>query len=175
MIPCPNAYDILLRTIMDPVDRDYLESFIGHICLGDYDNVPKYIVLYGKAGTGKSTILNALVRIFGEGKISYGAEMAKLAHSPIIIIQDGNADKIIDETNNDYSLSKTKFFIATNKLPNYWEPTARVLCMTGERIPGKIFTKLILPSLWEMAIPYKQYCVDKVCEYLNVKGETELT
>lgn len=170
MIPCPNAYDILLRAIMDPVDRDYLESFIGHICLGDYDNVPKYTVLYGEAGTGKSTILKVLVRIFGEGKISYSSEMAKLAHSPIVIIHDGDADKIIDETNNVYSLSRTKFFIATNKLPNYWEPTARVLSMTGERIPVKIFMNLILPSLWEMAIQYRQYCVDKVCEYLKVES-----
>lgn len=172
MIPCPNAYDILLRTIMDPIDRDCLESIIGRICLGDYDSVPKYTVLYGEAATGKSTILNVLVRIFGDGKISYSAEMAKFAHSPIAIIQDGDTDKIIDETNNDYSFNKTKFFIATNKLPNYWEPTARVLCMTGERIPVKIFMNLILPSLWEMAIPYKQYCVDKVCEYLNAKGDS---
>ena len=171
MIRCPNAYDILLRTIMDPVDRDYMESFIGRICLGDYDSVPKYIVLYGESGSGKSTILNFLIRVFGEGKISYGTEMAKFAHSPIVIIQDGDANKIIDDTNNDYSLNKTKFFIATNKLPNYWEPTSRVLCMTGERIPVKIFNNLILPSLWEMTIPYKQYCVDKVCEYLNTKGE----
>ena len=171
MIPCPNVYDIFLKTVMDPVDRDYLESFIGHICLGDYDSVPKYIMLYGKAGTGKTTILNALVRIFGEGKISYGADMAKFVHSPIIIIQDSDADKIVDETKNDYSLSKTKFFIATNKLQNYWEQNVRVICMTGERIPDKIFKKLFLPSLWEMTIPYKQYCVDKICEYLNVKGE----
>lgn len=172
MIPCPNAYDILLQTIMDPVDRDYLERYIGRICLGDYDSVPKYIVLYGKSGTGKTTILNFLTRIIGEGKISYGAEMAKLVHSPIVIIQDSNADKIIDETNDDYSLNKTKFFIATNKLPNYWEPTARILCMTGERIPDKIFTNLIMPSLWEMTVPYKKYCVDKVCEYLIQKEET---
>ena len=171
MIPCPNAYDILLRTIMDPVDRDYLESYIGCICLGDYGHVPKYIVLYGESGTGKSTILNFLTRIIGEGKISYGIEMAKLVHSPIIIIQDSDADKIIDETNNDYSLNKTKFFIATNKLPKRWEINTRILCMTGERIPATIFTNLILPSLWEMTILYKKYCVDKVCEYL--KGETK--
>lgn len=173
MIPCPNAYDILLRTIMDPVDRDYLESYIGYICLGDYDSVPKYIVLYGEPGTGKTTILNFLVRILGEGKISYGSEMAKLTHAPIVIIQDWEVDKIVDKTNNDSSFNKTKFFIATNKLTKHWKPNIRVLCMTGEKIPGKIFTNLILPSLWEMTIPYKQYCVDKVCEYLNTKGETD--
>lgn len=171
MIPCPNAYDILLRTIMDPFDRDRLESFIGRICLGDYDSVPKYTVLYGEMATGKSTILNALVRIFGEGKISYGAEMAKIAHSPIVIIQDSDADKIIDKTNNDYSLNKTKFFIATNKLPNYWEPTAHVLCMTGNRIPESVFMELILPGLLEMTIPYKYYCIDKLYKHLRVEGD----
>lgn len=167
MIPCPNAYDILLRTIMDPVDRAALESYIGYICLGDYGSVPKYVVLYGEPGSGKSTILNFLVRIFGEGRVSYSPEMAKIAKSKIVIIQDGDTDKIIEKTFDDLKLMETTFFIATNKLPKNTDILARTLCMTGKRIAEPIFRDMFLPGLWEMTIPYKYYCVDKLYRHLN--------
>ena len=86
MIPCPNVYDIFLKTVMDPVDRKMLEDYIGWFLLGEKENIPQYTVFYGESGSGKSTILNMLCRIFGDGRVSYSVEMSKLAHSPIVII-----------------------------------------------------------------------------------------
>ena len=172
MISCPNAYDIFLRTVMDHVDRDYLESYIGYFLLGQLENVPQYIVLYGRPKSGKTTIINALRRVLGEGKISYSAEMAKFAHSPITIIQDSDADKIIRETIMDKELRDVTFIIETNKLPEHSDPLVRVLCMTGNRIAKPISDELILPGLLEMAIPYKYYCIDKLYRHLEVKGES---
>lgn len=173
MIPCPNAYDIFLRKVMDPVDRDYLESYIGYFLLGQLENVPQYIVLYGRPGSGKTTIINALRGVLGEGKISYSAEMAKFTHSPIAIIQDADADKIIRETIMDKELRDITFIIETNKLPPQEDPLVRVLCMTGKRIAKPTFDELIIPGLLEMAIPYKYYCIDKLYKHLNVEGENE--
>ena len=170
MIQCPNAYEIFLRTVMDPVDCDYLESYIGYFLLGQLENVPQYIVLYGRPGSGKTTIINALRRVLGEDKISYGAEMAKFTHTPIAIIQDSDADKIIRETIMDKELRDITFIIATNKLPAHSDPLVRVLCMTGKRISKPIFDELIIPGLLEMAIPYKYYCIDKLYRHLEVKG-----
>lgn len=170
MISCPNAYDILLRTIMDPVDRDLLESYIGWFLLGQRENIPQYIVLYGEPESGKTTISNVLCRIFGEGRISYSAEMAKITHSPIVIFPDSDADRTIRETIMDKELRDVKFIIGTNKLPQQ-DPLVRVLCMTGKRIAKPIFNELILPGLWEMTIPYKYYCIDKLYKHLRVGGD----
>ena len=168
MIPCPSAYDIFLKTVMDPVDREMLENYIGWFLLRQLENVPQYIVLYGEPATGKSVILNTLRNIFGEGCISYTADMAKFAHSPIIIIDDAPVDKIIRDTITDKELHDKKFFIATNKLPQQGMSYARVLCMTGKRINKPIFNELILPGLLEMTIPYKYYCIDKLYRHLNI-------
>lgn len=171
MIPCPNAYDIFLKTIIDPVDRDYLESYIGWFFLRDLENIPQYIILYGGAGSGKSTILQTMRRIFGDGRISYSTEMIKVTHAPIAIIDDVDADKVIRDTIMDKELRNTKFFITTNKLPLQEDPCVRVLCMTGNRIPKPVFMELILPGLWEMTIPYKYYCIDKLYKHLRVEGD----
>lgn len=172
MIPCPNVYDIFFKTVMDLVDRDYLESYIGYFLLNQLENVPQYIVLYGRPGSGKTTIINALYRVLGEDKIScFSAKMAKFAQLPIAIIQDANADKIIQETIMDKDLRDVTFIIETNKLPAHSDPSVRVLCMTGNRIPKPIFNDLILPGLWEMTIPYKYYCIDKLYKHLNVEGD----
>lgn len=172
MIPCPNAYDIFLKTVMDPVDRNLLESYIGWLLLGQQENIPQYIILYGKTGSGKTTISNALCRIFGGGRISYSAEMAKFANSPIAIIRDADADKIIRDTIMNEELRDVKFIIETNKLPPQEDPLVRILCMTGNKIAKPIFDELIIPGLWEMAIPYKYYCIDKLYGHLNVKGDS---
>ena len=166
MIPCPNAYDVFLKTVMDPVDREMLEDYIGWFLLRQLENIPQYIVFYGESGSGKSTILNILCRIFGDGRISYGAEMSKIAHSPIVIIQDTDVDKLIRDTITDKELRDKKFFIATNKLPLQKDPLVRVLCMTGKKIAKSIFNELILPGLLEMTIPYKYYCIDKLYRHL---------
>jgi len=171
MIPCPNAYDIFLKTVMDPVDRNILESYIGWLLLGQRENIPQYIVLYGNAGSGKTTILNALYRIFSEDGVFLSAKMAKFANSPIAIIQDANADEIIRETIMDEDLQDVTFIIETNKLPPQEDPQVRVLCMTGNRIAKPIFYDLIIPGLLEMSIPYKHYCIDKLYKHLEVKGE----
>lgn len=172
MIPCPNVYDIFLKTVMDPVDREKLEDYIGWFLLGERENIPQYTVFYGESGSGKSTILNMLCRIFGDGRISYGAEMSKVTHSPIVIIQDTDADKLIRDTITDKELRDKKFFIATNKLPPQGDVLVRVLCMTGNRIAKPIFNELVLPGLWEMTIPYKYYCIDKLYRHLEVKGDS---
>lgn len=170
MIPCPNAYDIFLKTVMDPVDRKMLEDYIGWFLLGQLENIPQYMVFYGESGSGKSTILNMLCRIFGDVRISYDAEMSKIAHSPIVIIQDTDADKLIRDTITDKELRDKKFFIATNKLPLQGMSYARVLCMTEKRISKPIFNELILPGLWEMTIPYRYYCIDKLYRHLNIEN-----
>ena len=160
MIQCPCVYDIYLNTVMDSADRYALECYIGWFLLEKRELIPQYIILYGDPGSGKSTILYMLYRLFGDDQINYSIEMAKLTKSPCVIIHDGDADKIIHDTINDRDLEKTIFIIATNKLPKNYTTNVKVLCMTGNKIKDSIFDKLIYPGLFKMIDLYGKYCID---------------
>ena len=168
---CPSAYDYLLDTIMDKVDRAYLEHFIGSICIVSYDYLPKYLIFYGPAGSGKTTLINILIRLIGDGRVSYGIGMAKIAHSRFVVVHNGDAEKLIEETKDDPTTNGMVFIIATNKPVENPPVNARILCMTGKQVPFMLFSELIIPSLYEMTVPYKYYCIDSLCRYL--KGDKD--
>ena len=58
-----NAYDELISTLYEPDERAKLEWAIGAIVAGDAKSIQKFIVLYGEAGSGKSTFLNIVQKI----------------------------------------------------------------------------------------------------------------
>src|SRR5574344_621806 len=57
------AYDELMRTLYSPEEREKIEWAIGSIINGDSKTIQKFIVLYGEAGTGKSTVLNIIQKL----------------------------------------------------------------------------------------------------------------
>lgn len=61
--PCP-AWDELISTLYDPLERRKIEWAIGAIVSGDSKTIQKFLVFYGDPGTGKSTILNIIEKIF---------------------------------------------------------------------------------------------------------------
>lgn len=103
------SYDELMSTLYDDDERDKLEWAIGSIIAGDSKKIQKFLVLYGEAGTGKSTILNIIQELF-EGYYS-AFEAKTLASSnnsfsleafrqnPLVAIQhDGDLSRIEDNT-----------------------------------------------------------------------------
>jgi hypothetical protein len=58
------AYDRLMDVLFDPEERQKLDWAVGAVIAGDAKNIQKFIVLYGEAGTGKSTFLNILQQLF---------------------------------------------------------------------------------------------------------------
>jgi hypothetical protein len=59
-----SSYDKLMGTLYAPEQREKLEWAIGSIIAGDSRFLQKFFVLYGEAGTGKSTFLNILEQLF---------------------------------------------------------------------------------------------------------------
>ena len=51
-----SAWDTLISTLYSEEERHKIEWLIGSIVTGDSKNLQKFMVLYGAAGTGKSTI-----------------------------------------------------------------------------------------------------------------------
>ena len=58
------AYEKLISTLYSPEERAKIEWAIGSIISGDSKKLQKFMVLYGAAGTGKSTILNIIQQLF---------------------------------------------------------------------------------------------------------------
>ena len=59
-----SAYDKLMSTLYTPEERHKIEWAIGSIVSGDSKKLQKFLVLYGSAGTGKSTVLNIVQKLF---------------------------------------------------------------------------------------------------------------
>ncbi len=104
-----DAYHELANTLYSPNERDKFEWAIGCILSGDVRKIQKFLVFYGGAGTGKSTIINIIERLF-EGYCSAfkAADLTNrnnafaleaFANNPMVAIQhDGDLSRIEDNT-----------------------------------------------------------------------------
>jgi hypothetical protein len=59
-----SAWDELIGVLYNQEERAKLEWAIGAVVSGDSKKIQKFLVLYGPAGTGKSTVLNIIQKLF---------------------------------------------------------------------------------------------------------------
>ena len=144
-----SAYDELISTLYLHDERQKLEWAIGAIVAGDARNIQKFIVLYGEAGTGKSTFLNILQQLFDgyyttfEAKAlttngnSFSTEVFK--SNPLVAIQhDGDLSRIEDNTRlNSISISYEQMTLNEKYKPSYTSRINAFLFM-GTNNPVKI-------------------------------------
>ena len=106
--PTP-AYDELMGVLYDGEEREKLEWAIGSIFRGDSKFIQKFIVLYGDAGSGKSTVLNIIQKLFDGyysifeskalGSSSASFALAQFNSNPLVGIEhDGDLSKVEDNT-----------------------------------------------------------------------------
>lgn len=104
-----SAYDKLIGTLYSEDERHKLEWAIGSIVSGESKTIQKFMVLYGAAGTGKSTILNIIQQLFEGYYTVFDAKSLGSANSsfalepftcnPLVAIQhDGDLSRIEDNT-----------------------------------------------------------------------------
>jgi len=104
-----DGYEELMSTLYEPEERDKIEWAIGSIFIGDSKDIQKFIVLYGEAGTGKSTVLNIIQKLFqgyyttfdakalASNNNNFSTEVFK--NNPLVAIQhDGDLSKIEDNS-----------------------------------------------------------------------------
>src|ERR1700754_2018242 len=68
------AWDELIDTLYSPEERAKIEWAIGSIISGDSKKIQKFLVFYGPAGTGKSTVLNIIQKLFDGYTASFEAK-----------------------------------------------------------------------------------------------------
>lgn len=124
------AWNELVGTLYEPSERAKLEWAIGAIVSGDAKRIQKFLVLYGSAGTGKSTILDIIQKLFVgyyttfEAKAltgnnnSFATEVFK--GNPLVAIQhDGDLSKIEDNTKLNSIVSHEEMTMNEKFKPSY--------------------------------------------------------
>lgn len=104
-----SAYDELIGTLYSPEERAKLEWAIGAVIAGDAKSIQKFLVLYGAAGKGKSTMLNIIMKLTEGYHTTFEAKalttssnqfaMEMFGNNPLVAIQhDGDLSRIEDNT-----------------------------------------------------------------------------
>lgn len=106
--PTP-AWDELVDVLYSPLERQKIEWAIGSVISGESKDIQKFLVFYGSAGTGKSTIMNIIEKLFEGYYATFDAKAlgsnngtfstAAFKHNPLVGIQhDGDLSNIQDNT-----------------------------------------------------------------------------
>lgn len=133
--PCL-AWDEILETLYEPEEREKIEWAIGSILAGDAKDIQKFLVLYGKAGAGKSTILNIIQKLFEGYYTTFEAKALTsnnnafsteaFRNNPLVAIQhDGDLSKIEDNTKLNSIISHEEMTMNEKYKPSY---TAKINC-----------------------------------------------
>lgn len=142
------AYDKLMSTLYSPEERHKLEWAIGSIVTGDSKEIQKFMVLYGEAGAGKSTVLNIIQKLFegyysvfdarALGSTSNSFALEAFKSNPLVAIQhDGDLSKIEDNTRLNSLVSHEEMTVNEKFKSTY---TSRFKCFLfmGTNKPVKI-------------------------------------
>ena len=142
------AYDKLLSTLYSEEERRKLEWAIGAVVSGDSKEIQKFMVLYGAAGTGKSTVLNIIQQLFdgyysvfdakalGSSNNAFALEAFKT--NPLVAIQhDGDLSKIEDNTRLN-SLVSHELMTINEKFKSTYANRFKCFLFMGTNKPVKI-------------------------------------
>ena len=142
------AYEKLISTLYSEEERRKIEWAIGSIVTGDSKKIQKFMVLYGAAGTGKSTILNIIQQLFegyysvfdakalGSSSNSFALEAFK--SNPLVAIQhDGDLSKIEDNTRLN-SLVSHELMTVNEKFKSTYSSRFKCFLFMGTNKPVKI-------------------------------------
>lgn len=142
------AWDELVGTLYSAEERAKIEWAIGSIIAGDSKKIQKFVVLYGPAGTGKSTVLDIVQKLFQgytttfEAKAlasngnAFSTEVFK--HNPLVAIQhDGDLSRIDDNTKLNSIVSHEEMTMNEKYKPSYSARVNAFLFM-GTNQPVKI-------------------------------------
>lgn len=143
-----SSYDKLMSTLYSPEERHKIEWAIGAIVTGDSKRIQKFLVLYGAAGTGKSTVLNIIQKLFdgyysvfdakalGSSNNSFALEAFK--SNPLVAIQhDGDLSKIEDNTRLN-SLVSHELMTVNEKFKATYSSRFNAFLFMGTNKPVKI-------------------------------------
>lgn len=143
-----SAYDKLMSTLYSEKERQKIEWAIGSIITGDSKHIQKFMVLYGAAGTGKSTVLNIIQQLFDGYYAAFDAKALGSTNSvfaleafktnPLVAIQhDGDLSRIEDNTRLN-SLVSHEWMTVNEKFKSTYATRFKCFLFMGTNRPVRI-------------------------------------
>lgn len=143
-----SAWDELIGTLYAPEERAKIEWVIGAIISGDSKKLQKFMVMYGDPGTGKSTIINVIEKLFKGYTATFDAKVLGSANAtfalepfkknPLVAIQhDGDLSRIEDNTRLN-SIASHETMSVNVKFASMYEQQFHSFMIMGTNKPVKI-------------------------------------
>lgn len=143
-----SAWDKLVSTLYDEGEREKIEWAIGAVVSGDSKTIQKFCVFYGEAGTGKSTIINIIQKLFDGYYVTFDAKSLgsssnqfateAFRSNPLVAIQhDGDLSRIEDNTRINSIVSHEMMTVKEKFKPEYMS-RANCFLFMGTNRPVKI-------------------------------------
>lgn len=143
-----SAWDQLVDVLYSPEEKKKIEWAIGSIVSGESKKIQKFMVFYGAAGTGKSTVLNIIQNLFngyysvfdakslGSSNNAFALEAFK--SNPLVAIQhDGDLSRIEDNTRLN-SLVSHEMMTVNEKFKSTYSNKFKCFLFMGTNKPVKI-------------------------------------
>ena len=142
------AWDKLISTLYSDEERHKIEWAIGAIVSGESKKLQKFMVLYGEAGAGKSTILNVIQLLFegyycvfdakALGSSSNQFALEAFRKNPLVGIQhDGDLSRIEDNTRINSLVSHEEMMV-NEKYTKGYNNSFKCFLFMGTNKPVKI-------------------------------------
>ena len=140
-------YNTLLGTLYSPNERQKIEWAIGSILAGDSKKIEKMVVIFGSPGSGKSTVLDLINRLFdgyvgtfsaadlADRNDSFSTEMFR--DNPLVMIQDDGTMSKIDSPKINEIISHKKTIINEKGIRKY-TLTPLAMCFMATNDPVDI-------------------------------------
>lgn len=143
-----SAWDRLMSTLYSEPEREKIEWAIGSIVSGDSKKIQKFMVFYGAAGTGKSTVINIIEQLFNGycsvfdakalGSSSNAFALEAFKSNPLVAIQhDGDLSRIEDNTRLN-SLVSHEMMTVNEKFKSTYSNRFKCFLIMGTNKPVKI-------------------------------------
>ena len=142
------AWDRLMSVLYSDEERRKIEWAIGAVVSGDSKTIQKFLVLYGAAGTGKSTVLNIIQQLFegyysvfdakSLGSSNNAFALEAFNSNPLVAIQhDGDLSHIEDNTRLN-SLVSHELMTVNEKFRRAYANRFKAFLFMGTNKPVKI-------------------------------------
>jgi hypothetical protein len=143
-----SAWDKLTSTLYAPAEREKFEWAIGAIIAGDAKWIQKFLVFYGSHGTGKSTILKIVEKLFpgycaafdgkALGSSTQDFALEAFGNHPLVAIQhDSDLSKIEDNARLNSIISHEAMTI-NEKYKSIYEARIDAILLMASNQPVKI-------------------------------------